>query len=247
VYIIIPLVILSFSLGALMAFSESSNAVDTESSRAFSTLDTKPVSLMCPYTSGNILGEMNAVKDIFTQYNQNYGDRLSINVATGTSATLAEMVGYIKTTQRMQISSDGTWSSTKDPMITMYSGTLDKSAVDLWSLTNGACQFIYLSACDGMGHSGQLDINLCQALLDKTSANGIIAFKDVVDITAATLLSQSFWMFHVAYSAVGGMSSADSYTNAKTRVQNEINIIEISIPILIGTGVAAVATGLQTL
>lgn len=65
VYVVLPLVILSFSLGTIMLFSESSrDTLDLKSSRAFSTLAAKPVSLMSRYTSGDLYNEMNSVRDI---------------------------------------------------------------------------------------------------------------------------------------------------------------------------------------
>jgi len=226
VYVILPLVILSFSLGALMLFSDSnSNSLDLKLSRAFSTLTAKPVSLMSPDTSGDLFNEMNSVRDIFTEFNEDYGSRLSINVATGSSATLTRMQTYISTTERMHLAAHGTWNSAEGPKIAMYGGYLTTQAVVPWSLTNGMCKFIYLSACNAMGHDGILDTRLVDRLLIKTSAQAVIGFKDAVNIVAATLLSQSFWGFHVAYTYIGGISSDTSFTNSINRIQNKINLI----------------------
>jgi len=227
VYVILPLVILSFSLGALMLFSDSSsNDLDLKLSRAFSTLDAKPVSLMSRYTSGDLYDEMNSVRDVFTEFNEDYGDRLSINVATGTSATLPRMRSYISTTERMHLSSHGIWESTVGPKITMYGGYLTAGEVESWSITGGLCKFIYLSACNGMGHNGILDIDLATELRTRTSIEAVIGFKDVANILGATVLSQSFWEFHVAYEYIGGISTDTSYTNTVQRIQNKIDIIK---------------------
>ena len=239
-YVVLPLVILSFSLGALMVFSDSGyNDSNVNTLRAFATLDAKPVSLMSPDTSGNLYNEMNSIKGLFAQYNQEYGSRLSINVVTGTSATPTQMMTYITTTERMHLSGHGTWSSNEGPKITMYGGYLTWGLVSAWSLGSGKCKFIYLSACNSMGHDGILDTKLVYELQSKTSAQAVIGFKDVVNIVAATLLSQSFWGFHVTYSYIGGISTDGSYINTRARIQGKIDFINALIALSVGFTLAS--------
>jgi len=252
VYIILPLVILSFSLGTLMLFSDSSsNDLDLKQARAFSTLVAKPVSLMSRYTSGDLYNEMNSVRDIFTEYNEQYGNRLSINVATGASATLPRMRSFIFTTERMHLASHGTWNSAEGPKITMYGGYLTQNEVSSWSLTGGRCKFTYLSACNSIGHNGILDIDLANELRIRTSILAVIGFKDVANILGATLLSQSFWGFHATLSHIGGISTDTSYSNTVQRIQDKINLIRfgggITISIAIGLIVSLAGSGVGSI
>lgn len=249
VYVVLPLVILSFSLGALMIFSDSnSNGLDLKLSRAFSTLTAKPISLMSPDTSGDLFNEMNSVRDIFTEFNEDYGSRLSINVATGASATLPLMRSYISTTERMHLAAHGTWNSVEGPKITMYGGYLTHSEVSSWSLTGGNCKVIYLSACNGMGHDGILNTDLATELRIRTSVEAVVGFKDEVNIVAATLLSQSFWGFHVAYTYIGGISSDTSFTNSISRIQMKIDLINsisgIAAAVAVGWLVGLASSGI---
>ncbi len=249
-YIILPLVILSFSLGALMLFTESGNNdmhSNLKLSRAFSTLEAKPVSLMSRETSGDLYNEMNSVRDIFTEFNEDYGDRLSINVATGASATLPRMRSYISTTERMHLAGHGTWNSAEGPKITMYGGYLTRDVVVSWSITGGMCKVIYLSTCNSMGHDGILDTDLATELRTRTSIEAVVGFKDAANILGATLLSQSFWGFHVAYEYIGGISTDTSYTNTVQRIQGKIDLIKfgggITISIAIGLMLGLAGSG----
>jgi hypothetical protein len=74
-----------------------------------------------------------------------------------------------------------------------------------------------------MGHNGILDTSLADKLIARTSADSVVGFKDVANIVGATLLSQSFWMFHVCYASIGGMSNFASYTNTRDRVNRRID------------------------
>jgi hypothetical protein len=223
-----------------MLITDSSNS-DVQSnlylSRAFSTLDAKPISLMSRDTSGDLYDEMNSVRDIFTEYNDDYGERLSIDVATGSAATLSRMQTYISTTERMHLSSHGTWDSTEGPKITMHDGYLTAGEVESWSITGGLCKFIYLSACNSMGHDGILDTDLAIELRTRTSIEAVIGFKDVANIFTATLLSQSFWGFHVAYEYIGGISTDTSYTNTVQRIQVRFTIINLTTSITLGMAI----------
>jgi hypothetical protein len=158
------------------------------------------------------------------------------------------MQTYISTTERMHLSSHGTWDSTEGPKITMYGGYLTHDVVISWSLPAGMCKFIYLSACNSMGHDGILDTDLATELRTRTSIDAVIGFKDVANIVGATLLSQSFWGFHVAYEYIGGISTDTSYSNTVARIQNKINIIQvgggIAISILIGLLVSCAESGI---
>ncbi|MBN2229831.1 MAG: CHAT domain-containing protein [Candidatus Thorarchaeota archaeon] len=182
------------------------------------------------------------------EYNEDYGDRLTINVATGTAATLTRMKTYISTTERMHLSSHGTWNSEEGSKITMYGGYLTHQEVSSWSLTGGICKFIYLSACNSMGHNGILDTDLANELRLRTSIEAVIGFKDVANILGATLLSQSFWGFHVAYEYIGGISTATSYTNTLDRIQFKIDLIRlggsITISVAIGYLVSLAMSGI---
>ena len=80
VYILMPLLILSFFMSSLVFFvNQPARNQDSDFSglRAFETLDARPVSLMCKYTSGNWYQEMQSVKADFDDYNSLYGNRLS--------------------------------------------------------------------------------------------------------------------------------------------------------------------------
>jgi len=237
VYVMLPLLILSFSMGAIMFFTNSNNnGSDIRSLRAFSTLSI-PVSLISHDVSGELYNEMNSVKDMFVEYNQEYGSRLGINVATGYAATLATMQNYISTTQRMHLSGHGTWNSAEGPKITMHNAFLTYDEVDQWNIQDGLCRFIYLSACDSMGHDGILDTDLANTLRSRTSVEAVIGFKDIVGIFGATLLSQSFWSFHVTYSCIGGISTDSSYTDTADRIQFKINLIEAGGSIILGVAI----------
>jgi hypothetical protein len=225
VYVLLPLLILAFSLGALellVSANSENTPADYMSGRAFSTLATRPVSLLTPYSSGDIYNEMLSVKDVFDEYNERYPNRLSVSVAKGSRATLSKMKYYISTTERMHLASHGTWSSSEGPKITMYGIDLTKYRVASWSLTGGQCKVIYLSACNSMGHNGILDTSLADRLKERTSANSVVGFKDVANIVGATLLSQSFWMFHVAYHSTGGFSTWGSYTSTRDRINRRV-------------------------
>ena len=242
VYILMPLLILSFFMSSLVFFvNQPARNQDSDFSglRAFETLDARPVSLMCKYTSGNWYQEMQSVKADFDDYNSLYGNRLSIHVATGNAATLNQMKSYISTTERMHLASHGTYVD-NDPKITMYGGYLTPNIVGEWSLTNGLCKVIYLSACNGMGHNGQLDTDLADMLRTHTSVNAVIGFKDVANILGATLLSQSFWGYHVTLTSTGGYSTASSFSSTYNRIVTKLELIKSIISLEIDLIVALI-------
>lgn len=244
VYVVLPLLILAFSLGALellVSANSENTPADYMSGRAFSTLaarPARPVSLLTPYSSGDIYNEMLSVKDVFDEYNEKYPNRLIVRVAKGSSATLSRMKYYISTTERMHLASHGTWSSSKGPKITMHGDYLTKYTVAFWSLTEGQCKVIYLSACNSIGHNGIIDTTLADRLIEKTSAKSVLGFKGVANIVGATLLSQCFWFYHVACYSTGGLSTWGSYTKARDRVNEAISeaalLLSISVSVAIG-------------
>jgi len=244
VYVLLPLLILAFSLGALemlVSANGGNTPADYMSGRAFSTLaarPARPVSLLTPYSSGDIYDEMLSVKDVFDEYNEKYPNRLSVHVAKGSSATLSKMKNYISTTERMHLASHGSWSSSTGPKITMSGGYLTRNVVASWSLTGGQCRVIYLSACNSMGHNGILDTTLADRLIERTSAASVVGFKDVANIVGATLLSQCFWGYHVACYRTGGLSTWGSYAKAQDRMNEAISevalLLSISVSVAIG-------------
>ncbi len=232
-----------------MALSDPpNNGMDSKSLAAFPTLAEKPVSVMCPDESGDVLQEALAIYSLFLDYNTKYSiDRLSITPATGACATLGIMKGLLKTTDRMHLTSHGSWEEMIGPRVNMYDGYIQKSTVDTWSLTKGACKFIFLDACDSMGHDGINDNALADALRTYTSVQQVVGFKTVVDVASAAALSESFWMFHIEYTSDGGLDTSASYANAKERCQNEVDIINNVIPLAVGIGsmgVGAAVAGL---
>jgi len=242
IYILIPLLILSFFIGSLVLLvnptSKSQNS-DFSGIAAFETLDARPVSLMCKYTSGNWYQEMQSVKADFDDYNDLYGNRLSIHVATGSTATLNQMKSLISTTERMHLASHGTYED-NDPKIAMYGGYLTPNVILHWSLTDGLCKVIYLSACNGMGHNGQLDTDLADMLRARTSIEAVIGFKDVANILGATLLSQSFWGYHVTLTSTGGYSTASSFSSTYNRIVTKLELIKSIISLEIDLIVALI-------
>jgi len=232
----------------LVSANSENTPADYMSGRAFSMLAARPVSLLTPYSSGDIYGEMLSVKDVFDEYNEKYPNRLTVSVAKGSSATLSKMKYYISTTERMHLASHGTWSSSEGPKITMYGSDLTKYTVASWSLTGGQCRVIYLSACNSMGHNGILDTTLADRLIERTSADSVVGFKGVANIVGATLLGQCFWFYHVACYSTGGLSTWGSYTEARDSVNEAISeaalLLSISVSVAIGALLLCAGSGI---
>ncbi len=240
IYLVLPLVFLSFCLGpVVLAIGPSAHeeSIDVSAHDAFSTLSTIPVSLMSRETSGNLYSEMKAIRELFVQYNQQYGSRLDINTATGSSATLSRMQSYILTTERMHLTAHGSYGD-EGPTLQLYGGYLTSKVVKDWSLESGLCKLVYLSACNGMGKNGMLNTDLAYNLRRRTSVETVLGFKDEISIVTATTISQSFWMFHVTYSFAGGMSAGSSYLNTLDRINNKILIAKVLAVTSVATAVS---------
>ncbi|MCF2135954.1 MAG: hypothetical protein K9W43_01830 [Candidatus Thorarchaeota archaeon] len=262
IYVAIPLVVLSFLVSTFVfveAATTQQRIMDNARVAAFRTLSVSkhPLGLMSYDSSGDLYKEMNSVKGVFDEQNdrnlQQYGETpLTISVAKGSYATLATLKSYLNSKERVHVASHGYIDSKietlpngettiiKYPAVRMH-GDQDFSVQEIkkWGTINGRCQLLYLSACYSMGSSsnGAINNRLAQAIFDKTNVYTILGFKGPVDILAATILSQKFWKYHIAYATTGGISAGRSYQH----VRDVLNACLAALPILTGTSIGTVA------
>jgi xanthosine utilization system XapX-like protein len=140
------------------------------------------------------------------------------NTATGSSATVSKLMIYLGDTDRAHVASHGYYSNT--PVIVLNTD-LDKDDVDLWSNQGSRCKLLFLSACDSMGHNGIQDNDLADAIMGKSEVSEVIGYKGTVDAGGAASYVAIFWAYHLwANGASGGISSDDSFYNAKDDLHN---------------------------
>ncbi len=244
-YVILPAITVAFVMTPwLVAIGTAGNnmRIDPQSLRASAVLDAYPVAFMSPEKSGDVYYEMASVRDIFVEFNEKYGDKYSIYSAVDRGATVNKLMQYIETTDRIHISAHGYYDmNIRDSVVTLYNSKLTKNIVNAWSLEEGSCKLLYLSSCYALGKHPYMDYDLVAALRHRTSIEVVMAYYGPVTIGAATIISQSFWKVHGAYSRSETLSSAVAYEGTKNKIETNLLILPLVAGVTVGTIVGAIA------
>ncbi len=240
IYVVLPLLLLSF---ALPAFEGSIGTNNSSNNENIFTLG--KVGLLSPSSSADIYYAHTAAKLAFTEYNYLYGDYsgpgnqpIGVYQYVNSLATASELKYTLEYENRVQITSHGSIGS-KGSVIDLYGSTdLAPDNSQYWAY-KGVCQLIVLCACDSMGSGGgNTDTRLARAIKDSTSVKMVVGFSGTADVWAAAYLCINFWWSHIAglrniYGGYGGYDGVTSFARAREFLQDYINDAETSLDLLI--------------
>ncbi|MHA1781073.1 MAG: hypothetical protein ACTSYL_09470 [Candidatus Thorarchaeota archaeon] len=233
-YVVLPLVLLSFSMGALSLFINDGQTTPTviltdkqkqAIATAFATLSSGPgripIGIMTKYTTEAIYYQANTVAKVFSDYNIAHPGSYVTYKAIGDQATTNKFKNYLYTTSRLHVAAHGSWTTNEKSQVDLYDDNIDATLLDQWTKIYGSCRLVFLSSCNSLGHNGLLDTTLAYKIQDISYVQAVIGYKDVANLVTASMLAEAFWTYHA-----NGLASQDAFITARDQTNGQISQLE---------------------
>lgn len=231
VYFMLPLFVISAFLPLMMEMQAVETMNEYEQTRLLHPrVIQRKMGLMTPVSSSDAIWEdYSAVDSTCATIGTAY---LGVTCKTGSSATISNFKSLLGQVDRMHVAAHG--SMAQGPTVELYGDSLYRSQVLTWTAQGDRCKLVFLSACNSLGDSGNLNSQLASAIISKSGVSQIVGYKDEVDAGGAAIFAGLFWSYHLwANGLSGGESSDDAISDAKDDIHALVS--DAAIQALIGS------------